>query len=477
MDGGERGRRGRAGRGDLGVDDNIYLQSTAPGTYTLQLFQDHNGDGAYQPGQDDATPAFTLNVLDVNATTTTTSDDFNPALSVASTVDIGRKIRATVTPGALSTIDTRGVNGSGVGALGAGIAAALDINENGAGLANVHASPTFDGTNFVWTPGTAPSAAGTVVSTPKLLLTAPISYSTASTNVHDNLVDTLVLDHGAGQTANVAGTGNTTVVRPGTSSVTYTATATDAGSAKVAGATVWFTLAGTSGIALTDLTANGAAVPTTGEVSAVTNGSGVATLVVTSAKTANTNAYTVNAATNGHGGAQITATYTKAAASGFKVTSTASDLAPLPTGSAKLKGQLLDQYGSSYAPTGPDPRQVSLFLGSDAAALGGASTATNTATTQMPLGADGASRTPTRPAATPTAGTQTKLHVRLRQRRRRRRTQATEAGTTEPSAGRAPTAVANVTISASDQHARCAHGGRATRPRLRSVQSRPSPAR
>ena len=36
--------------------DNIYLQSTAPGTYTLQLFQDHNGDGAYQSGQDDCTP-------------------------------------------------------------------------------------------------------------------------------------------------------------------------------------------------------------------------------------------------------------------------------------------------------------------------------------------------------------------------------------------------------------------------------------
>ena len=62
---------------------------------------------------------------------------------------------------------------------------------------------------------------------------------------------------------------------------------------------MWFTLAGTSGITLGDLTANGAAVPTTGEVSAVTDANGVATLVVTSAKTANTNAYTVDAATNG----------------------------------------------------------------------------------------------------------------------------------------------------------------------------------
>ena len=50
-------------------------------------------------------------------------------------------------------------------------------------------------------------------------------------------------------------------VRPGTGSVTYTATATGAGATKIAGATVWFTLAGTSGITLGDLTANGAAVP------------------------------------------------------------------------------------------------------------------------------------------------------------------------------------------------------------------------
>ena len=102
-------------------------------------------------------------------------------------------------------------------------------------------------------------------------------------------------------------------------------------------------------------------------MSAVTDANGVATLVVNSAKTANTNAYTVNAATNGQTGAQITATYQTAAPGSFKVTSTAADLAPVAGGTAQLKGQLLDQYGVSYQPTGPDPRQVSLFLGSDAA--------------------------------------------------------------------------------------------------------------
>ena len=390
--------------------DNIYLQSTAPGTYTLQLFQDHNGDGAYQSGQDDSTPTFTLNVLDVNAGTATTSDDFVPALNVASSVDIGRKIRATIAPSGLSTIDTRGVSG-GLAILGTNIAAALLVNENGAGVANDSGAPTFDGTNFVRTPGAAPTASGTVITTPKLNLAAPISYTTASTTVNDNGVTVVALATGSGQGTNVTGAAANVKVRPGTGSVTYTATATGAGAAKIAGATVWFTLAGTSGITLSDLTANGAAVPSTGEVSAVTDASGVATLVVHSAKTANTNAYTVDAASNGHTGTQITATYQTAAPGSFKVTSTAADLAPVAGGTAQLKGQLLDQYGVSYQPTGPDPRQVSLFLGSTAAALraanAGAGTATSGATTQMSLAADGSFSSAYTPAAPATAGTQT----------------------------------------------------------------------
>jgi len=324
--------------------DNIYLQSTAPGTYTVRLYQDHNGDSAYQAAQDDSTPVFTLKVLDANATTASTSDDFVPALSVPSTVDIGRKIKATIPGSTLTTIDTRGV-ASGVGVLGTNIAANLIVNENGAGVANDAGAPTFDGTNFVRTPGAAPNAAGTVVSTPKLNLAAPISYSTQSTAVANNGTTGLALAAASGQTSNLTGTGNATKVRPGTATVTYTATATGAASAKIAGATVWFTLAGTSGIVLGDLTANGAAVPSSGEVSAVTDANGVATLAVTSAKTANTNAYTVNAATNGQSGAQITATYTAAAPSSFKVTSSAADLAPVVTGTAQLKGQLLDQIG------------------------------------------------------------------------------------------------------------------------------------
>ncbi len=319
--------------------DNIYLQSTAPGTYTLQLFQDHNGDGTYQSGQDDATPTFTLNVLDVNAATATTSDDFTPALSVPSSVDIGRKVRATIAPSGLTTIDTRGVSG-GVSVLGASIAGALVVNENGAGVVNDSGAPTFDGTNFVRTPGAAPTGAGTVISTPKLNLAAPISYTTASTTVHDNGATNLALATATGQDANVAVSGANVSVRPGTGSVTYTATATGAGAAKIAGATVWFTLTGTSGITLADLTANGAAVPATGEVSAVTNASGVATLVVASAKTANRNAYTVSAATNGAAvaGSPITTTYQTAAPGSFKVTSTAADLAPIAGGTAQLEG-------------------------------------------------------------------------------------------------------------------------------------------
>ena len=433
--------------GPWAVGDNVYLQSAAPGTYTVRLYQDHNNDGAYQSGQDDSTPVFTLKVLDVNAATATTTDDFAPALSVASSVDIGRKIRATIPPAGLTTLDTRGVNGSSVGVLGANIAAALNINENGAGLANVNAAPTFDGTNFVWTPGSAPTGAGTVISTPKLNLAAPISYTTASTTVNDNGTTALALATGTGQDTNVTGAAANVKVRPGTSSVTYTATATGAGAAKVAGATVWFTLAGTSGITLGDLTANGAAVPATGEVSAVTNASGVATLVVSSAKTANTNAYTVDAASNGHAGTQITATYQSAAPGSFKVTSTAADLAPVAGGTAQLKGQLLDQYGVSYQPAGPDPRQVSLFLGSDAATLSGANTATSTATTQMPLAGDGSFTYAYTPAAPATAGTQTHFTYAY-DNNANGAFGAGEAGKDGVISWASPTAVATVAISA-----------------------------
>jgi adhesin/invasin len=386
--------------------DNIYLQSTAAGTYTLQLFQDHNGDGAYQSGQDDVTPAFTLNVLDVNGTTVTTSDDFVPGITAPSTVDIGRKVKPTIPAGSLSTIDTRGVS-SGLGVLGTNLAAAMVVNENGAGVVNNAGAPTFTGTAFVRTPGATPNAAGTVVSTPKLNLAAPISYSTASTTVNDNLTTGLALAVGGSQTANVTGTGANVKVRPGTSSVMFTATATGAAAAKIAGATVWFTLAGTSGIALTDLTANGAAVPTTGEVSAVTDANGVATLTVTSTKKVNGNAYSVDATTNGQAGTQIVATYQTAAPSSFKVTSTSAELAPPATGAAQLKGQLLDQYAVAYQPTGADPRQVSLFLASDFATLGTANTATSTATTQMPLASDGTFSYAYTPGSAPTAGTQT----------------------------------------------------------------------
>ena len=87
-----------------------------------------------------------------------------------------------------------------------------------------------------------------------------VTLGTATTTVSSNTVTLVVLAAKSGQTANVSGAGNGTIVRTGSDTVTYTATATNGGNA-VPGAVVWFTLGTGSGTTLADLTANGAAVP------------------------------------------------------------------------------------------------------------------------------------------------------------------------------------------------------------------------
>ena len=197
---------------------------------------------------------------------------------------------------------------------------------------------------------------------------------------------------------------------------------------------------------MTDLTANGAAVPSTGEVSAVTDANGVATLTVTSTKKVNGNAYSVDATTNGQAGTQIVATYQTAAPSSFKVTSTSAWRAPPATGAAQLKGQLLDQYGSAYAPTGrtrvrsrcssPAPRQPG--NGQDGDLEGDhpdAAGVRRQLLVRVHAGGDA------------DGGHADRLHIRLRQGRRRC-VPGTEAGTDGMISWLSAAAVANVAVSA-----------------------------
>src|SRR3954447_2789496 len=140
--------------------DNVYFGAVVPGDYTFRLFQDHNGNTVYEAGQDDATATFTLHVKDVTGNTASdTSDDLNFGLTTPASVDLGQTIDASATLSGLSTVDTRGVNGSSLGRLGVNLAAATNYNGTyttttgtGDGLA------TFDGTAFTKSFATATAA-------------------------------------------------------------------------------------------------------------------------------------------------------------------------------------------------------------------------------------------------------------------------------------------------------------------------------
>jgi mucin-2 len=346
---------------------NEYFGATVPGTYTFQLYQDHNGNGAYDSAQDDATPTFTLTVKDVTGATTSTSDDAAFAATVPSTVEVGRTLTASVAPG-LTTVDTRGVDPAhnSVGALGYAISQAITLTRVGTnGLTPTPTSghPVFDGAStYSWTSSTI-THAGTATTTPTLAFTGtgtPFSGTAGTTTAADNLVTAVALAPQALQDTNVTITAaGAEKIRAGVNSVTYEATVTVSSGAK-SGKLVDFTVAAGSGTTLADLTANGAAVPSTGIVTATTNASGVATLTVTSGKTADTNAYTVQAESNnivsdadtGTGGNQpITATYTAAAAqAALLAASSTGNTSSVYTGTVTITGALQDQWGQVFHP-------------------------------------------------------------------------------------------------------------------------------
>jgi hypothetical protein len=372
--------------------DNIYLAATTPGVYTLQFYKDRNDNNLYDSDVDDAAPVLTLTVKDVNSTTSTTSDDLSPVLTVQSTAGVGEVVTANVSTG-LTTSDIRGLGGSpSVGVLGTNLANASSITFGGT-LPDT-GTISFDGTYITETSGAATEGTGTTT------FTIGDITRTANTLVTASAVNTVEEDvtNVVGSVKDESGTAARDVfVKAGVGSVTYTATVKDnaATPAPVPNASVRFTL--TTGTNSPALTADGTLVSSTATTkvySAVSNASGVATLVVTSDTTTDGTTYTVIPTSNGKTGELLTAKYQAARAASIENTNTPASLIVLTSASPTLTGSLLDQFGAAYSPSGASPVSVAVRIPAGTVAGYAALSGGNFEYKYTP-------------ATTPTAGTQT----------------------------------------------------------------------
>ena len=362
-----------------GTGDSIYFGAVVPGDYTYRLFQDHNGNGAYEAAQDDSTPTFTLHVKDVtNNTSSDTSDDLNFGLTTPGSVDLGQPIPAVGTLGGLTTVDTRGTSSS-LGVLGTKLATATQFASTGnTTTVSASASPVFDGTNFA-SSFTTSGAAGTVDIQPIFDSNGSASFTGADYTPVSQKKNTTVGSNGVTAIANPvvtavtgsvkAGT-NAATIKASTTSATYSATVTDTGDNT--DDLVYFTL--TPGTNSPVLTSTGTLVSGTTGVkvySALANASGVAKITVTSSVTTDLTTYTVGAKSSTYTAATpVTATYAAPVAGSFLSTNTATELNPtVPTsgtGSVVIKGKLLDQFGAGYQPASLAPVTIQVDVNNSA---------------------------------------------------------------------------------------------------------------
>ncbi len=386
--------------------DNVYFGATVPGVYTFRLFQDHNGNGVYEAAQDDTTPTFTLNVRDVtNNTSSDTSDDLNFGLTTPASVDLGSAIEASATMSGLSTTDTRGVNASSVGKLGANLAAVTNYNgtyTTTTGTADGVA--TFDGTAFTKSFATA-TAAGSFDLQPEFDingggLTAdyvPTSQK-RTTTVAGNGVTALSALAVTAVTGSVKSAAGTATIKPGTTTATYSTTVTDAGTKT--DDVVHFTL--TPGTNTPVLTSTGTLVSSNAITgvkvySAAADSTGVASITVTTSVASATTTYTVAATSNGFNATGLTTTFTTAVGTTFESTNTAVELNPtVPTtgtGSVVIKGRVLDQYGAGAPTTGSAAVTINIdvnnssYAGADVTGTAAAATDGTFSYTYTPLAA------------------------------------------------------------------------------------------
>jgi hypothetical protein len=344
--------------------DNIYFGATVPGDYTFRLFQDHNGNAAFESAQDDTTPTFTLHVKDVTGNTASdTSDDLDFGLTTPASVDLGQSIAASATMGGLSTVDTRGVNGSGLGKLGVNLASATNYNGTGTTTTvGADGVATFDGTAFTKSFTTA-GAAGSFDLQPEFDVNGSASWTGAdfiptsqkkNTTVSSNGVTALSALAVTAVTGSIKSAAGTATIKPAVTTATYSTTVTDTGTKT--DDVVFFTL--TSGTNSPVLTSTATLISSATGVkvySAAADSTGVASITVTSSVTTTGTTYTVAATSNAVSATSLTATFATAVGSTFESTNTAVELNPtVPTsgtGSVVIKGRVLDQYGAGSPTT------------------------------------------------------------------------------------------------------------------------------
>jgi hypothetical protein len=356
------------------ITKSVYFTADYPGTYTAHFVDTAAGD----PNTPLATSGtITISVKDVEAATAGTSDDWAPVVSApASMADkAALPVSASLSPFTLS--DVRGSS-----LLPTSMAALIGLRENGAGG---HAEATATAATYDSTNGTVyrTRAAGTLTAetvTSTLYIDVNgdgdftiaggdgVAFGTATSTVFaaaDGNVTGLAEAATAVSGSVAEPVANAVQVKPGTTTVTYTATTTDS-SADKSNKPVYFPL--TSGAGSPVLTATGTRLgrvsATVVLYSALTNSSGVASLTVTSSSTIAGVVYRVDArATNNQTGTQHVATYTAPAASTVYLTNTSSSLI-VPAGTAvTLTGSLKDQYSVLYQPTADEGTTVDCTMG------------------------------------------------------------------------------------------------------------------
>jgi hypothetical protein len=112
-----------------GPDANdTFFTANLPGTYTFHFTDDNNTAGT---GDDAVSPTVTMAVLDAQAATAATSDDWSPTVAMSkSSADIGASLIASVPFAALTGGDTRASSG-GVGILASKLAALVGVGFTG----------------------------------------------------------------------------------------------------------------------------------------------------------------------------------------------------------------------------------------------------------------------------------------------------------------------------------------------------------
>lgn len=394
----------------LTAGQNFYVTADVPGTYT-----GHFVDTMNTPGDDDdaTSSTITFTVKDVeNNTSSDSSDDWAPSVSVPSTISTGAPLTATVPMSTLTLTDARG-SASSVPYLGDNLSDLIGVGFAGASYltADDTAGTGVDyGTSTSTTAGSrsvavSTSAATGISGTGTLTTTAYFdrnadgtinnSFSTATTTVSSNGVSAVTLD-ATDVEGSVKETSGAVAVKAGQGAVTYTATVTDSDTDK-SGNVVYFDLGGTNAATVTT---DGTTVDAANYIySATTNSSGVATLVATSSVTTAATTYTVTAVSNGYAaGTTMTATYAAAAATTLAITNTEAQLAPTVGDSVTITGTLKDQFGALYQPTAAEGSQVTITMGAAPTTIYGTISA----------GAYSAVYTPT---TTPTAGATTSISV------------------------------------------------------------------